>query len=44
MQHPRVRFACMVISWGIKFMPKEWRTKQAIDNLMSSNIIQNIEK
>ena len=40
----RLRFACMVISWGIKFMPKEWRTKIAINNLMSTNVIQNIEK
>ena len=44
MEHPRVRFACMVISWCIKFMPEDWRTKQAIDNLMSSKMIKNIEK
>lgn len=40
----RLRVACIVISWGIKFMPKDWRNKKAINNLMATKMIQNVEK
>jgi hypothetical protein len=37
----RLRLSCIIISWGILAMPKDWRTKKAINNLISTNIIQN---
>ena len=37
----RLRVSCKIISWGIWFMPKDWRTKKAINNLIATNMIQN---
>lgn len=40
----RLRIGCKLISIGIRIMPKDWRTKTSINNLMATNMIQNSEK
>ena len=39
----RIKFSCWLISQAIKTVPKEWRTKNAIRNLISIESIK-IEK
>jgi len=40
----RLRVSCKIISWGIRLMPKDWRTKKAINNLIATNMIKNTNK
>jgi hypothetical protein len=40
----RLRISCKIISWGIRLMPEDWRTKTAINNLIATNVIQNTIK
>jgi len=37
----RLRISCKIISWGVRLMPEDWRTKKAINNLIATNMIQN---
>jgi len=43
MYNLRLRISVKIISMGIKLMPKEWRTKKAINNLIATNCISNVE-
>ena len=40
----RLRISCKLISWFILLMPIEWRTKNAINNLIATNMIKNTIK
>ncbi len=44
MSNIRLWIACEIISLGVWLMPKDWRTKKAINNLMATNMIQNTQK
>ena len=39
----RVKIGCFVVSLGVALMPKEWRTKKAINNLIAVNGIKNVK-
>jgi len=39
----RVKVGCFVISLGIWLMPKEWRNKKAINNLIAVNCIKHMK-
>ena len=43
MSNLRLRVSCKIIGWGIFLMPKDWRNKKAINNLMATNIIKNVK-
>ena len=39
MENLRLRISCKLIGYAIKLMPKEWRTKQSINNLIATKVI-----
>ncbi len=43
MENMRLKFSCLIISLGIALMPKNWRNKKAINNLMAVNCIKNVK-
>jgi hypothetical protein len=44
MDNLRLRISCKIISFGIRLMPKDWRTKKPIINLIATNMIDNTQK
>ena len=43
MTNIRLKLSCFIISLGIALMPKAWRNKKAINNLMAVNCIKNVK-
>ena len=43
MDNTRLKFSCFIISLGIALMPKGWRNKKAINNLIAVNCIKNVK-
>ena len=39
MKNLRLKISCKLIGWSIRLMPKDWRNKESINNLIATKMI-----